>query len=99
MNAMLVAWSEHPDAPGAAALEIRWGRSYVEHLARLAAGDRGPLGVEAVALAAAILAPAMSAPPLVTLGARAHADVTTLLEITTRFVGQCVATLVEPSAV
>jgi hypothetical protein len=86
LNAVLVASrSDERD------VEHMWGRSYVEHLQRVAAGDTGPLGPDAAAAAAAILATPMTAPALVGLGARAHADVTRLVEHTRTLLDLCAA--------
>lgn len=88
LNAVLVAWGGvDPIAP----IEAIWGRSYVAHLERLAAGEHGPLDADAGAAAAEILATPMAAPPLVTLGARAHADLTAVLDATLRLLDACEA--------
>ena len=90
LNGVLVAWghTSAPDAPNVAAI---WGRSYVEHLQRIAAGEHGPLAIDAVGLASEILATPMTAAPLVTLGAHAHADVTAVLGHTQRLIDACAA--------
>lgn len=88
LNGVLVAWAERePDRREEIA--ARWGRSYVEHLQRVAAGDRGPLPAAAIELAAAVLATPMTAPPLVALGARAHADVQALVDATRALLECC----------
>jgi hypothetical protein len=85
LNAVLVASRDRDD------VEHMWGRSYVEHLQHLAAGTTGPLGTEAVAAAAAILATPMTPPPLVGLGRTAHADLTQLVEHTRHLLDLCAA--------
>lgn len=86
MNAVLVASCDRD-----ADVELVWGRSYVEHLQRLAGGATGVLAPAAVEAAAAILATPMAAPALVGLGARAHADLVQLVDHTRRLLDLCAA--------
>lgn len=90
LNAVLVA-NRRAAPQRRAELEAQWGRSYVDHLRHVAAGDPGPLGAEARAAAAAILATPMAAPALVVLAPRAHADIDALLGHTRALLDACAA--------
>jgi len=92
LNAVLVASRD-----GDLDVEHVWGRSYVEHLQRLAAGASGPLPSNAVAVAAAILATPMAAPALVGLGARAHHDLEQLVAQTRTLLDLCAAARPPPA--
>lgn len=75
LNAVLVAMEP---LHGRAEVELRWGRSYVEHLRAVADADderRRPLPVEAAKEAASLLAiaPVAAGERLIQLGARPHA--------------------------
>lgn len=90
LNGVLVAWAER-EPERRDEIAARWGRSYVEHLQRIAAGDHGPLPPAAIELARAVLAAPMTAPALVALGARAHADVRALVDATQALLELCAA--------
>lgn len=92
LNAVLVASRD-----GDLDVEHVWGRSYVEHLQRLAAGATGPLGADAVTAAAAILATPMAAPALVGLGARANHDLVQLVAQTRTLLDLCAAARTAPA--
>jgi hypothetical protein len=98
LNGVLVAWAQR-EPERRDELTARWGRSYVEHLQRVGAGDHGPLPPTAIVLAQAVLATPMTAPPLVALGARAHADVQALVDATRALLDTCAAIGADGAAV
>lgn len=87
LNAVLVAWARTDgDDDGAT---TRWGRSYVDHLDALAAGDRLSLPEDAVALAAEILAVPTTGREVATIGRGPNAAVRRLVEQTAALVDAC----------
>jgi hypothetical protein len=66
LNAVLVAWRDRGEAEERC--ETRWGRSYLDHLRRLADGEVDPLGPDAAATAARLLAIGVVDGDLVQLG-------------------------------
>lgn len=87
LNAVLVAWAAGDgDDEGAT---TRWGRSYVDHLEALAAGDRLSLPEPAVALAAEILAVPTTQVEVATIGRGPNAALHRLLAQTTVLVDAC----------
>ena len=99
LNAVLAARGEAADEAERAALESRWGRSYVEHLQALAEGDEAvcaPLPREAAAAARTVLTTPLRA-QVVTLGRGPAADVHATLEAAERLVEACVAAVAQSS--
>lgn len=91
LNAVLAALGEEAEAPGRAVLEVRWGRSYVEHLQALADGEaavRAPLPAEAAEAARVVLETPLRT-QIVTLGRGPAADVHAVLEAAEQLLGAC----------
>jgi hypothetical protein len=98
LNAVLVAWgSAGSTVRPQVEVETIWGRSYMDHLRRVATADSevlGPLPPEAATAAQGILKAPMEAAPLVQLGAAPGAKLRpvaaaarTLLQLCTQAVG------------
>ena len=79
LNAVLVAWAHAQGTPEAlAAAEIRWGRSYIDHLRLL--GDSSPKALVPLGSRAAEAARALMAIPVVLTAGSAGAEVLVQLQ-------------------
>jgi hypothetical protein len=93
LNAVLAALGEAASDDERAALEERWGRSYVEHLRAIAEGDetlRAPLPAEAAEIARAVLEMPLQA-QVITLGRGPATDVHATLDAAERLLEACEA--------
>lgn len=96
LNAVLVALGEGVGADERAAIEARWGRSYVEHLQAIADGGpeiRAPLPEEARDAARTMLATPLQA-QVIALGRGPGAEASAALEAAQRLLDACLAAIV-----
>lgn len=97
LNAVLAAVGEAAGADERAALEQRWGRSYVEHLRAIAEGDEGvraPLSDDAAQAARLVLEMPLQA-QVITLGRGPAPDVYATLEAAQRLLEACEAAVAQ----
>lgn len=95
LNAVLARLGETADEAARADLEVRWGRSYVEHVRAIAEGDeavRAPLPAEAAEAARVVLGTPLHAEVL-TLGRGPAADVHATLAAAQKLLDACTAAM------